>query len=108
MKKCKISINGKLFQAEDTNHEEFIFELHKIELPHIGFNTTNKTFYLQQITSEDIDHINRIANNLQIPDLNNSSSTSHPWINTFLFIIAVFSTSCATLRSTNPDVTKEI
>ncbi|CAH0549876.1 unnamed protein product [Brassicogethes aeneus] len=89
MKKCKISINGKFFQAEDTNHEEFIFELPKIELPHIEINSTNKSFYLKQITSEDIDHINRIANNLQIPDLSSSSSTSHPWINTFLFIMAV-------------------
>ena len=85
---CKISINNKYFQKEQTTHEEFVFELPSIALPNNETIKKEKIFQLKRIDEENIKQINVIANNLQSPDLNVIQNTgSHPWVNTSIILI---------------------
>lgn len=90
--RCKISINGKYFEAEQTTHEEFVFELPTFEMPRSTNFKTEKTFHLKQMDIENLKQIKTIANNLQTTDLHISHTRSHPWVNTSIILIAIAST----------------
>ncbi|KAL3266176.1 hypothetical protein HHI36_010360 [Cryptolaemus montrouzieri] len=90
MSYCTLSINGRYFQTEETTQEEFIFELPKMEIPDENY-TTGKSLHLKHIDMESVKHINDLANNIIIPDLQNIQDNKHSWFNTTLVILIIIS-----------------
>lgn len=89
---CHIRINDKLYQAEESIHDELVFEL-----PKLNFSTNTNHFSsvpikLKTINENDVKHLQVIANNLQTPDLN-TTHNGHAWTNTSI-IIGIIILSC--------------
>ncbi|KAL3268937.1 hypothetical protein HHI36_008024 [Cryptolaemus montrouzieri] len=61
-----------------------------MEIPDENY-TTGKSLHLQHIDMENVKHINDLANNIIIPDLQNIQDNKHSWFNTTLVILIIIS-----------------
>ncbi|KAK9883571.1 hypothetical protein WA026_001748 [Henosepilachna vigintioctopunctata] len=98
---CKVAVDGKTFQAEQTTHEEFVFIL-----PEIGITSSSaykeQILHVKRIDEQGINQINSVINNLGTTELVTQPNSSHPWINTTFFIIILISGTCFFLYLKKP------
>ncbi|XP_072397183.1 uncharacterized protein [Diabrotica undecimpunctata] len=95
LENCQISIGNKIFQIEQTSHEEFVLELPQIYLPQHEENRPERTFHIKQIDEENIQRINSLATDLQVSQLHTVQSISHAWTNTIIIIVSLMIIICA-------------
>lgn len=94
---CKIDIEGKMFQTEDTLHEEFVYDLPTIEFKTlIRENPNQKILTLKKIDHENLRKIQTLADTLQTATMTPRNST-HSWSNTLILIIAIIGAICTLL-----------
>lgn len=89
--KCQINADGKIYQKEETIHEEKVFELP-------SFNFTSNIIklpmlHLKTLNHEDIEQIKTLAHNIQPPQLEEAPSV-HSWMNSTLIVILIIIILC--------------
>lgn len=89
VKKCKIDVQGKIFQSEETLHEQFIFELPSFHLEPQGTEDIQSPIHLQDLDEHSLRNLEILTNNLKTRNATNKNYHTHTWLNTLLLILLI-------------------
>ncbi|KAB0800484.1 hypothetical protein PPYR_06224 [Photinus pyralis] len=94
MGNCRLEINGKIFQTEETLHDDLMFELPELNIPSNSDYENSSTVKLKTLNSESVQHIVNVVKNLKPPLLEVPNHGHHQWTNTTSIIIILIIIVC--------------